>query len=102
MRASYKKLLKLLTDKDLNKTDLRNATGISSFTIARMSRDEDVSTSILKRVCVGMKCDIVVNLTKRAIHTPSKRPLGLECLDRFADPERISNSIFRRLTWQSR
>lgn len=58
MRVSYKKLWKLLIDKDMNKTDLRNATGISSFTIARMTRGEDVSTSILKRVCAVMKCDI--------------------------------------------
>ena len=58
MSVSYKKLWKLLIDKDMNKTDLRNATGISSFTIARMTRGEDVSTAILKRVCMVMKCDI--------------------------------------------
>ena len=58
MSVSYKKLWKLLIDKDMNKTDLRNATGISSFTIARMTRGEDVSTAILKRICVAMKCDI--------------------------------------------
>ena len=58
MSVSYKKLWKLLIDKDMNKTDLRNATGISSFTIARMTRGEDVSTAILKRVCMAMKCDI--------------------------------------------
>ena len=59
MRVSYKKLWKLLIDKDMNKTDLRNATGISSFMIVQMTRDEDVSTSILKRVCAVMKYDIV-------------------------------------------
>ena len=58
MSVSYKKLWKLLIDKDMNKTDLRNATGTSSFTIARMTRGEDVSTAILKRVCAVMKCDI--------------------------------------------
>ena len=58
MSVSYKKLWKLLIDKDMNKTDLRNATGISSFTIARMTRGEDVSTAILKRVCMAMQCDI--------------------------------------------
>ena len=58
MSVSYKKLWKLLIDKDMNKTDLRNATGISSFTIARMTRGEDVSTTILKRVCMAMQCDI--------------------------------------------
>ena len=58
MSVSYKKLWKLLIDKDMNKTDLRNATGISSFIIARMTLGEDVSTAILKRVCAVMKCDI--------------------------------------------
>ena len=58
MSVSYKKLWKLLIDKDMNKTDLRNATGISSFTIARMTRGEDVSTAILKRVCMAKQCDI--------------------------------------------
>ena len=57
MSVSYKKLWKLLIDKDMNKTDLRNATGISSFTIARMTRGEDGSTAILKRGCMVMKCD---------------------------------------------
>jgi len=58
MSVSYKKLWKLLIDKDMNKTDLRNATGISSFTIARMTRGEDVSTAILKRICEVLHCDI--------------------------------------------
>jgi len=58
MSVSYKKLWKLLIDKDMNKTDLRKETGISSFTIARMTRGEDVSTAILKRICTVMKCDV--------------------------------------------
>lgn len=58
MRVSYKKLWKLLIDKDMNKADLRRATGLSSFTIAKMTNGKDVSTSILKRICEVLRCDI--------------------------------------------
>lgn len=56
--VSHQKPWMLPIDKDMNKTDLRNATGISSFAIARMIRGEDVGTAILKRICMAMKCDI--------------------------------------------
>ena len=58
MSVSYKKLWKLLIDKDMNKTDLRNATGLSTFTVAKMSRGENVNTSILTRICEALNCDI--------------------------------------------
>ena len=58
MSVSYKKLWKLLIDKDMNKADLRRATGLSSFTIAKLTNGKDVSTSILKRICEIMKCDV--------------------------------------------
>ena len=58
MSVSYKKLWKLLIDKDMNKADLRRATGLSSFTIAKLTNGKDVSTSILKRICAVMKCDV--------------------------------------------
>ena len=58
MSVSYKKLWKLLIDKDMNKADLRRATGLSSFTIAKMTNGKDVSTSILKRICAVLECDV--------------------------------------------
>ena len=58
MSVSYKKLWKLLIDKDMNKADLRRATGLSSFTVAKMTNGKDVSTSILKRICEVLKCDV--------------------------------------------
>ena len=66
MAISYKKLWKLLIDKDMNKTDLRHATGISSFTIAKMTRGDDVSMSVLKRICTVMNCNIgdIVDIVK--------------------------------------
>ena len=44
MAVSYKKLWKLLIDKDMMKKDLRAKTGVSTTTMARLSKDENVST----------------------------------------------------------
>jgi len=56
--TSYKKLWKLLIDKDLNKSDLRKMTGISSATIAKLSHGDDVNTSIISRICTVLHCDV--------------------------------------------
>ncbi len=58
MNISYKKLWKLLIDKDMTKMELREAIGISTATLARMSKDESVSMDVLKRICSVLKCDI--------------------------------------------
>lgn len=58
MSTSYKKLWKLLIDRDMNKTDLRKLTGISPATIAKLTRGEGVHTSILSRICEALNCDI--------------------------------------------
>lgn len=58
MSVSYKKLWKLLIDKDMNKTDLRLATGLSSATIARLTRSDSVPMDVLARICSTLECDI--------------------------------------------
>ena len=58
MKASYMKLWHLLLDKKMNKTDLRKATGISTFTIAKMNRGDDVNVSTLSRICDALKCNV--------------------------------------------
>lgn len=58
MTVSYKKLWKLLIDKDMKKEDLRQATKISSSTIAKLSKGETVSTEVLLKICTSLKCDI--------------------------------------------
>lgn len=58
MKLSYKKLWKLLIDKDMTKTDLRSATGISTCTISKMNRGEDVSTATLTRICDALDCNV--------------------------------------------
>lgn len=58
MEISYKKLWKLLIDKDLKKKDLCELSGVSSTSIAKMGRNENVNTDILVKICVALKCDI--------------------------------------------
>ena len=58
MGISYKKLWKLLIDLDMNKSSLCNLTGISSSCMAKLSKNENVSTNILARICFALQCDI--------------------------------------------
>lgn len=56
---SYKPLWKLLIDRDLNKTDLQEMTGISAATLAKLGRGGNVTTDILLRICEALDCEIV-------------------------------------------
>lgn len=56
--VSYKKLWKLLIDKDMKKKDLREATGISTASMAKLSKNENLTTDVLLRICDTLKCDI--------------------------------------------
>ena len=58
MKMSYKKLWKLLIDKDMKKTDLRKAAGISSSSLAKLGKDENVTTDVLVRICKALKCNL--------------------------------------------
>ena len=58
MAVSYKKLWKLLIDKNMKHTDLRAITGISTTTLAKLGKDENVSTDILAKICKAMECDV--------------------------------------------
>lgn len=58
MAASYKKLWKLLIDKDMKKEDLRKATGITTTAMAKLGKNEDVKTSVLLKICNVLQCDI--------------------------------------------
>ena len=58
MAASYKKLWKLLIDRDMKKKDLRALTGLSSSTIAKMTKNETVSTDVLVKICGVLGCDV--------------------------------------------
>lgn len=58
MKLTYKKLWKLLIDKKMNKQDLGNLTHISTATMAKLGRGENVNTDVLLRICKTLKCDI--------------------------------------------
>ena len=52
------KLWKLLIDRDMKKKDLRALTGLSSSTIAKMTKNETVSTDVLVKICGVLGCDV--------------------------------------------
>ncbi len=58
MTVSYKKLWKLLIDKDMKKKDLREAAGISTSSMAKLGKNENVTTDVLVKICKALKCDI--------------------------------------------
>ena len=58
MEISYKKLWKILIDKDMLKKDLREACGLSTAVMAKLSKNRNVNTDILVRICGFLKCDI--------------------------------------------
>ncbi len=58
MAISYNKLWKLLVDKKMSKADLRKATGIAPNTMTRLRRDEEVTLTVLNRICSTLEVDI--------------------------------------------
>ncbi len=58
MALSYKRLWKLLIDRDMKRKDLHRVSGVSTATLAKMSRGESVAASILDRICLSLKCGI--------------------------------------------
>lgn len=57
MKISYKKLWKLLIDRDMMKKDLAKEAGISTASIAKLGRNENVNTDILLKICTALECD---------------------------------------------
>ncbi|MDP9800084.1 DNA-binding Xre family transcriptional regulator [Arcanobacterium wilhelmae] len=55
---SYKPLWKLLIDRDLNKTQLQELSGISAATMAKLGKGGNVTTEVLARICETLECDI--------------------------------------------
>ena len=58
MVICYKKLWKLLIDKDLKKKDLLSLTGISQSSLTKMGKNQNVNTDILVRICTALDCQI--------------------------------------------
>ena len=66
MAVSYKKLWKILIDRDMTKTQLRKEAGISTGALAKLGKNENVNTEILVKICSTLHCDIsdIMELTE--------------------------------------
>lgn len=58
MEVSYKKLWKLLIDKDMKKKDLQQQAGVSWSSVTKLSKGETVSMEVMMKVCKALNCDI--------------------------------------------
>jgi conserved domain protein len=58
MAVSYKKLWKLLIDKDMKKKDLQSVAGISWSSVTKLSKGENVSMDVLIKICTALNCDV--------------------------------------------
>ena len=58
MRISYNKLWKMLIDKDMRKSDLKEKAGISSSSLAKLGKGDNITTDVLLRICEAMDCRI--------------------------------------------
>lgn len=56
MAVSYKRLWKLLIDKDMKKKDLAEMAKLSSYTINKMNRGDNVNTDTLVKICAVLNC----------------------------------------------
>lgn len=58
MRLCYNRLWKLLIDRGMTRTQMRLAAGISSSTLAKLTKGEPVVTTVLVRICESLKCNL--------------------------------------------
>lgn len=58
MKTCYKKLWKILIDNDMTKTELCQKTGISTSSLAKLTKGESVTTTVLLKICSVLHCEI--------------------------------------------
>jgi putative transcriptional regulator len=58
MRFSYNKLFKLLIDRNIKKKELREMSGVSATSIAKLGKGANVNTEVLLKICGALNCDI--------------------------------------------
>lgn len=75
MRISYNKLWHLMLDKKMNKADLKRATGISTASIAKLGKGENVTTNILIKICEALECELsdIMELTSDDEHSKANK-----------------------------
>ena len=90
MAVSYKRLWKLLVDKEMSKSDLRKKAEIAPNTMTKLRRDEEVSLTILSKICKTLHADFgdIVEYVpdaerpyQRRTVTDRRIPSGGACLD---------------------
>lgn len=82
MEVSYKRLWKLLIDKDMKKKDLVKLAHISTYTINKLNRGDNVNTDTLVKICSALQCSIedimeVIPDSKKSDVFTSKKKLGV-------------------------
>ena len=58
MSICYKKLWKLLIDRDMKKKDLQRVAGISAASLTKLGKNENISTEIIQKICMALQCDV--------------------------------------------
>ncbi len=58
MAVSYKKLFKMLIDRDMKKKDFRDVAGISAATVSKLANGENVTMEVIEKICVNMNCSM--------------------------------------------
>lgn len=58
MKISYNKLWKLLIDKDMKRKDLQDVAGISSASVAKLGKGENITTDVLLKICSALDCTL--------------------------------------------
>ena len=58
MSICYKKLWKLLIDRDMKKKDLQRVAGISAASITKLGKNQNISTEIIQKICMALQCDV--------------------------------------------
>lgn len=58
MRISYKPLWRILLERDMSKKELREVSGISTASLAKLGKGENITTDVLLRICEALHCNI--------------------------------------------
>ena len=69
MAVCYNKLWKMLIDRDMSRTQMRLKAGISTKTLAKLGKNEDVNTDILVKICSALECNVadIMDITDEGI-----------------------------------
>ena len=76
MAISYNKLWKLLIDKNMKKKDLQRLSSVSSATVTKLGRNENVNTEIPQKICAALNCDIcdIMEFVPDAVSEDRRQP----------------------------